>query len=512
MRWWLALIVAIVAVGCGRLHFDLLGGSGGDASMDGMGTGPDAALSLAQADYLKSSNTSMLEQFGYTVALDGDTLAVGGIEDPSGATGVDGNQADTSTPTAGAVYVFVRNGSTWTQQAYLKPSNTRSDDWFGIALAIHGDTIAVGADGDSSAATGVNGNEADTSEMYAGAVYVFTRTGTTWSQQAYVKASNPDGGDDVGVSVALGDDTLAVGAVNESSSATGIDGNQADNSAMLSGAAYVFARTGTTWSQQAYIKASNTQTNGSFGYTVALSSDGNTLAVGSPAENSNANGIDGNQMNSSAMSAGAVYVFTRAGTTWSQQAYVKASNTATNQGFGSVALSADGNRLVVGATGESSNAVGVDGNQTDTSLMNAGAAYVFDRVGTTWSQQAYLKASNTGFNDDFGRSVAIAGDRIAIGAYGESSDAIGVDGDQADNSDAAAGAVYLFVPGGTSWVQQSYLKPPNTRTVEWFGYDLALTADMLAVGAPEETSGSKGIGSDESDTSVTGAGAVFVYP
>ncbi|MFN7743791.1 MAG: FG-GAP repeat protein [Phycisphaerales bacterium] len=137
--------------------------------------------------------------------------------------------------------VTVLSGS---QQAYVKASNTGAGDIFGSSVALSGDgsTLAVGALYEASSATGLNGNQADNSATNAGAVYVFTRTGSTWAQQAYVKASNTGAGDIFGRSVALsGGSTLAVGASGEASSATGLNGNQADNSASNAGAVYVFA-------------------------------------------------------------------------------------------------------------------------------------------------------------------------------------------------------------------------------------------------------------------------------
>src|SRR5205814_862634 len=132
-----------------------------------------------------------------------------------------------------------------------------------------------------SAAIGIDGNQADENASSAGAVYVFTRAGMFWIQQAYIKASNTAQDDDFGRSLALSADgsTLAVGAEGEDSAATGVGGNQADNTAFLSGAVYVFARSGSTWTQQAYLKASNTETRDQFGSYLALSGDGATLAV-----------------------------------------------------------------------------------------------------------------------------------------------------------------------------------------------------------------------------------------
>ena len=267
-----------------------------------------------------------------------------------------------------------------------RPPTRAWDAWFGYAVALSsdGNTLAVGSDYESSAATGINGNQSDTSAPSAGAVYVFARTGATWTQQAYVKASNTRATAYFGVAVALSSDgnTLAVGSDGESSAATGINGNQSDTSAPSAGAIYVFARTGATWTQQAYVKASNTRATAFFGGAVALSSDGNTLAVGSDGESSAATGINGNQSDTSAMNAGAVYVFALSGT-WTQQAYVKASNSAADVGFGfDVALSSDGNTLVVGSPGESSDATGINGNQSDTSATGAGAVYVFSFSGT----------------------------------------------------------------------------------------------------------------------------------
>ncbi|MEB2347675.1 MAG: integrin, partial [Comamonadaceae bacterium] len=145
----------------------------------------------------------------------------------------------------------------------------------------------------------------------SGAVYIFTRSGSTWSQQAYVKASNTGADDEFGASLALSADggTLAVGAFGEKSNATGIDGDQANNSAAYSGAVYVFTRSGSTWSQQAYVKASNTDADDYFGRRLALSADGSTLAVGAYLEDSNATGIGGDQANNSAGSSGAVYLY-----------------------------------------------------------------------------------------------------------------------------------------------------------------------------------------------------------
>jgi hypothetical protein len=466
---------------------------------------------LDQVVYGKASNTGASDQFGYSIALSGDTLAVGAPQESSAATGVNGNQTDNAAGLAGAVYVFVRTGTTWTQQAYIKASNTEYGDYFGWSVALSGDTLAVGAFGEDSAAIGVNGNQADNAASSSGAAYVFVRNGTTWTQQAYVKASNPGASDYFGWSVALSGNTLAVGAYLEDSSAVGLNGNQADSTtAVDSGAAYVFVRTGTTWAQQAYVKASNTGASDSFGRSVALSGD--TLAVGAYAEDSAAAVVNGNQADNVATDAGAVYVFFRNGATWVQQAYVKASNSGGGDLFGySVALSGD--TLSIGAYGEDSAATGVNGDQSNNAAANSGAAYVFVRNGTMWAQQAYVKASNPGVSDYFGYSIALSGDTLAVGAYVEDSAATGVNGNQGDNAAVSSGAAYVFVRIGTTWAQHAYVKASNTGPSDQFGYSVALSGETLAAGAYLETSSAVGVNpvNGQTDNGVASAGAIYLF-
>ena len=400
-----------------------------------------------QEAYVKASNTGAGDGFGVSVAASGDTIVIGAPYEASSAVGINGNQNDNSAPNSGAAYVFVRNGRTWSQQAYLKASNTHGNQHFGGAVAISGETIVVSAVLESSNATGVNGDQSNESASESGAAYVFVRNGTTWSQQAYLKASNTDAYDHFAGSVAISADTVVVGADRESSNATGVNGDEGNNSAGLSGAAYVFVRNGPDWSQQAYLKASNTEANDAFGWSVSVSGD--TVVVSAVGEDSNATGVNGDQNNNSASQSGVAYVFARNGTEWSQQAYLKGSNTEAIDQFGwSVSLSGD--LVAIGARGEDSNSTGVNGNQTDNTATNSGAVYVFVRSGTTWNQQAYLKASNTGTGDAFGISVAASGDMIIVGGDGEDSNANGVNGDQSNNSANGSGAAYVFVRSGTN--------------------------------------------------------------
>ena len=477
--------------------------------------------------YLKASNTDSGDKFGYALSLsgDGNTLAVGAPGENSNATGIDGNQTDNSQTDAGAVYIFTRDGTDWVEQAYLKASNAEANDEFGrsVSLSNDGNTLAVGAYKEDSSTIGINNNDADNTASGAGAAYVFTREDTVWSQQAYIKASNTDANDAFGFSLSLsGDgDTLAVGATDENSNATGIDGSEANNTAINAGAVYVFTRNNNIWLQEAYIKASNTGADDRFGYSVSLNNNGNTLAVSALLESSNATGIGGNQADNSVMNAGAVYVFTRGGlmtTGWSQQAYIKASNTAGSLFGASVSLNDAGNLLAVGAYWEDSIATGIDGNQTNTSAPDAGAAYIFSLgsgLSFSWSQQAYIKASNTDADDNFGWSVSLSGDgsTLAVGATAEDSPSRGIDGNENTNFSSSSGAAYLFTTDGTTWSQSAYVKASNVDSTDLFGSSVSLSTDgnTLVVGAHGENGNATGFDGDQLDNSEIASGAVYIY-
>ena len=468
----------------------------------------EAANSIAQEAYLKASNTDASDLFGVSIAVAGDTVIVGAFREDSSATGVNGNQANNSADESGAAYVFVRSGSSWVQQAYLKASNTEEGDTFGSVVAISGNTIVVGAPAEASSTTGVNGLQTDNSAPGSGAAYVFVRSGSVWTQQAYLKASNTNMNDAFGFSVAVSGDTVVVGANIEASNAVGVNGNQADNSALQAGAAYVFVRSGNVWTQQAYLKASNTNTADNFGYAVSVS--GETIVVGALQERSNATGVNGNQANNSLLSAGAAYVFTRTGSTWSQQAYLKASNTELRDQFGS-SVAVSGDTALVGAIGEDSSAVGVNGNQTDNAASGAGAAYVFVRSGSVWSQQAYLKASNSNANDTFGFALALDADTVVVGSPFEESNALGINGNQLDNSAPGAGAAYVFGRSGTAWKQRAYLKASNTDAGDAFAGSVAVSGGTGLVGAAGEASTANGVGGNQASNAATFAGAAYAF-
>jgi hypothetical protein len=476
------------------------------------------ANSAAAITQLKAAVPKSLTSFGVAVAVsaDGSTLAVGAYRDDSGIAGIGGDQNDTSKPGSGAVHVYIRNGAQWVSQAFIKASNPDNADQFGVSISLSadGNTLGVGAHGESSNS---GANEANNSSQGAGAGYIFVRSGTTWSQQAYIKPTVVNGADSFGRSVALSNDgnVFVAGAMNEDSPANTINGNATDHSSISVGAAYVFVRSGTTWSQETYLKASNSELGDSFGATVAISGDGQTIAVGAPGEDSNAVGVDGDATNNSAADAGAVYVFRRdSPVSWEQTGYLKASNTDAGDVFGGVfggfvigiqrtiSLSEDGNTLAVGAFREASGT----GAESDDSAANAGAVYVFTRgvsgPSFAWSQQAYLKASNPGAIDGFGAAVALSadGNRLAVGATGEDGSTEGV-GSTPDNTLSDVGAAYLFSRAGTAWSQTNYIKSTTPAAFENFGMSVALSGDASSLV----------VGANGDGAQVSNSGAVFAY-
>ena len=291
---------------------------------------------------LTASDAAAEQFFGESISIsaDGQIVLAGNI-------GVDSQK--------GAVYIFTRSGSTWTQQQKITASDGAIGDRFGasVSLSADGSTALVGAYAKSS---------------NTGAAYIFTRSGSTWSQQQKLTASDAAVSDFFGISVSLSSDgsTALVGAYYKSTQ---------------TGAAYVFTHSGSTWTQQQKITASDGAANDLFGWSVSLSADGSTALVGAHGKSTN---------------TGAAYIFTRSGSTWTQQQKITASDGATGDTFGySVSLSSDGSTALVGAPGKSS---------------SAGVVYIFTRTGSTWSQQSKLAASDGGTNHNFGFSVKISSD------------------------------------------------------------------------------------------------------
>ncbi len=351
--------------------------------------------------------------FQYTVSAASQSQLPG---DAFGSVAIDGDTAVIGAPTyagqgAGAAYVFVRSGAVWTQQAELTaPAGTG----FGNDVSLSGDTAVIGA---SSAA------------------YVFVRSGAVWTQQAELTPTDGTGAAQelYGSRVAVSGDTAVIAA-----QAKTVNGNANQ------GAAYVFVRSGNTWSQQAELTASDGAAGDSFGTSVSLSGD--TAVIGAAFKT-----IDGNA------NQGAAYVFVRSGSIWSQQAELTAADGAAKDGFGN-AVSLSGDTAVIGAPFKTLN-----GGQ----FSPPGAAYVFVRSGSTWSQQAELTASDN-TNTNFGFSVAVSGDTAAIGA----------------TTSDGPGATYFFMRSGSTWSQQAELTAPDGGAfgvLDAFGVS-SLSGDTALIG------------------------------
>lgn len=394
---------------------------------------PSAPQSWSQQQKLTASDGGPQDGFGYSVALYGTTALIGALGHDSdtgavyvfnqsgstwsqtgeltavsafgasvaiyGSTAVVG--APDSNSDTGTAYVFVSNGTGWSVQAQLTASDATAHAFFGGSVAIYGSTVVIGASNASSE---------------RGAAYVFVRSGTTWTQQAELIASDAAYFDGFGTSVAISGSTAVIGAPDKFSN---------------SGAAYVFTQSGSAWSQQAQL--TDGAANAFFGYSVAI--DGSTAVIGAYGENSY---------------TGAVYVFTRSGSTWSQQA--KLPPPATGESFGiSVAMS--GSTALVGASGTAS---------------SPGAAYVFTRSGVTWSQQAKLTAADAAAGDAFGWSVGVSGSTAIVGAYAKNSQ---------------TGAAYVFVRSGSVWPQAAKLTASDAATGDKFGSAVAIYGSTAIVGA-----------------------------
>ncbi len=407
--------------------------------------------------------------------------------------------------------------------------------------------------------TGINPEEDNNTGFQTGAVYLFKRGESGWSQDALIKASNADpaeddeeestdeeteededtitiptnAGDTFGYRLALSEDgtTLSVSALYESSSDTGINGDESLNDAPSAGAVYVFNDGTEGWAQEAYIKPSNTRSGQLFGSALGISADGNTLAVSAEGEDSAATGIDGDDENVNASNTGAVYIFTRDAGEWTQATYIKPSHTyeagliaaGVVQRFGtSLGLSADGNVLAVSSLGDASGGDGVDSSPDDYDLEDAstvapysGAVYLFEQDEDGWDQTAYLKASNSRQNLRFGQTLSLSGDgnHLAVGSLRESSAETGINGDATDTSVTQAGAVYYFVRDGDGWRESAYVKSPTTEEYDNFGQslDLSLDGSTLAIGSHRDDSEATGINGDRHNDDARDSGAVFLY-
>ncbi len=365
-----------------------------------------------------------LARAGEAVAIDGDTAVIGAP------------YADANTTGAGAAYVYVRSGTGWALQAKLSAPDGTGNSVFACAVDVCGDTVVVGSRQDS---------------ITGGAAYVFTRSGTTWSQQARLIASDSAAGNCFGVSVAISGDNLVVGA-----SYSDAVGNNA-------GEAFTFRRTGGVWSQEATLTGSDTAANDEFGYSLDICGD--VVLVG--ATNNDGAGSD----------AGAAYVFERGDGSWPQRSKVTASDAQANDWFGwGVALDEDG--AVIGATGD------------DDVALEAGAVYAFERSGTTLSGQQKLSPSDLSANEYlFGKAVAIDGDTILVGRQSDDAGAVN------------KGSSYVFSKGKTGWSQTSKLQASDGLEGDQFGSAVAVCGADVLIGANY----------DDYSPTVQDAGSAYFY-
>lgn len=375
--------------------------------------GPALTDHFVQTAQIVAGDGRANERFGSAVAIDGDTLVV---NSNYGSYPVEPN----------AVYVFVRDGSAWTFQAKLTASDGTPNDQFGIAVAIDGNTILVGA-----YLADIEGNEDQ------GAAYVFTRSGETWTEQARLTASDGIADGFFGWSVALWGDTALVG-VNP----WGVGAQYIDRQ----GAAYVFTRSGDTWTEQERLSVDDGELE-YFGYAVAL--HGTTAVVGA-----------GGGGTAGGLVRGAAYVFTYNGAAWSEQARLTASDGGVDA-FGG-ALDFDGSTLIVGAPFFT-----IDG------VFGRGAVYIYTGSGAAWTEQAKLMASDYENNREFGYAVAVQGDTALVAAM------IGnVDGN------VNQGAAYVFTLSESGWSEQAKLTHNGGAEHDFFGDDVALDAGTALIGAP----------------------------
>ncbi|MBI2441929.1 MAG: hypothetical protein HYV35_11240 [Lentisphaerae bacterium] len=322
------------------------------------------------------------------------------------------------------------------QQAKLSATDGAAGDYLGVS-------VALDADGDTAIVGAYRANVAGDSDR--GAAYVFTRSGTTWTEQEKLIVADGASYDYLGIAVALSSNgnTALVGA-------HGVNMPGKNDQ----GAAYVFTRSGTTWTQQEKLTAADGDANDEFGSAVALSGDGDTALIG--ASQADVSG-DNDQ--------GAAYVFTRSGSTWTQQQKLTVVDGAAYDYLGtSVALNSDGNTAIAGASHAD-----VGGN------YDRGAAYVFARSGSTWTEQEKLIASDGASSDELGNAVALSGDGNTAIAGAHQANAGGDD----------QGAAYVFTRSGTDWTQQQKLTAADGAMNDYLGHSVSLSSDgnMAIAGA-----------------------------
>ncbi len=362
------------------------------------------------------------DAYGASMAMDGDILVIGAPGE-DGDTGI----SDNSLTDSGAAYVFSRKRDIWVFQAYLKASDRDFDAGFGSSVAVSGSTVVVGSPRRGIPSGGFFPDP-------AGAAYVFEKVNGVWAEQAKLLGSNTGDSDNFGISVAIDADTVVIGARFEA----GLGNSQTD-----SGAAYVFSRNGTAWTEEAYLKASGASSFDEFGTSVAVS--GNTVAVGAPFQDT------------AGQEAGSVVIFKKeAG--WQQAVALYAPDAGAGDFFGT-AIALSGEMLLVGARGE------------DDIAQGSGAGYVFTSSSGTWQQETRLKGLLGSQNSGFGTSVALEGERAICGAPGES------------KSGVNSGAIWSFHRDSGGWGSGKRILGNFQSAGDGFGGTVAVSGLKIAAGA-----------------------------
>jgi hypothetical protein len=338
----------------------------------------------------------------------------------------------TPAPTPAPVSAFV----TGSASVKLAANNSAQGKKFGTYVAIEAGTVIAGAPTDFSKGTN------------SGAAVVFTKADGIWTEQAKLVGDDTGAEDLLGQAVALSGETAVLGAPGDTPIGTG------------SGSAYVFVRSEGVWTQQAKLTASDAAMGDQFGQSAAISGD--TIIISAPMDDS----LGGN--------SGSAYVFTRNGGTWTGQAKLTGSGLAMNGMFG-WSVTIDGDTAAIGALGDTING------------SNSGAAYVFTRTDGVWTEQVNLTASDGTADHNFGRSVALSGATLAVGAPGNA------------DKGANTGAAYVFTSSDGVWTEQAKITASDASTADNFGWSVSISGETLAAGAFGDAA--KGLD----------AGSVYVY-
>ncbi len=360
------------------------------------------------------------DRFGSSVSIYGDSCIIGAYLE------------DTGEDNAGSVYIFTRSGTSWSLEQEIHNPSPTADDYFGSSVAIYGDTCIIGA------------YQEDTGGSAAGSVYIYTRSGTTWSLQQEIHNPSPTADDKFGYRVSIYSDSCIIGAYLED---TGEDD---------AGSVYIYTRSGTTWSLEQEINNPSPVADDKFGDRVSIYGD--TCII-------SAYGDDTGES-----SAGSVYIYTRSGTTWSLEQEINNPSPTADDYFG-YSVSIYGDTCIISASHE------------DTGFDQAGSVYIYTRSGTTWSLEQEIHNPSPTADDRFGFSVSIYSDTCIISASYE------------DTGESGAGSAYIYTRSGTSWSLEQEIHNPSPTADDNFGWSVSIYSDSCIIGAYQEDTGADSAGS-----------------